>query len=119
MRHAGKEPFPTIYQDAKEEGAKYEPAPKTQLKKNLKNFVREQYKTADQQKRLNEDEGKRLKNMEDAKAITIEEDASLPAAKRIKIQDGATCRDQRVKIFGWVHRLRRQGIKIESIKHYL
>ena len=38
----------------------------------------------------------------------IEEDKSLPEAKRIKISEGEGFREQRVKIFGWVHRLRRQ-----------
>ncbi|XP_060576943.1 asparagine--tRNA ligase, cytoplasmic-like, partial [Ruditapes philippinarum] len=33
MKHAGKEPFPTIYVDGKEEGKKFEVAAKAQLKK--------------------------------------------------------------------------------------
>nr|XP_027225661.1 asparagine--tRNA ligase, cytoplasmic-like [Penaeus vannamei] len=36
MRKAGKEPFPTIYVDAKEEGQKYEVIAKSQLKKLTK-----------------------------------------------------------------------------------
>lgn len=109
MRHAGKEPFPTIYQDAKTEGAKYEPAAKSQLKKIQKIWVREQFKNADQQKKLVEDEENRLRNLEEAKGITITEEKSLPKAKLIKIKEATAMRDQRVKIFGWVHRLRRQG----------
>ena len=48
----------------------------------------------------------RAKNIEEAKKIKITEDSSLPAATQIKIRDGRQYRDQRVKINGWVHRLR-------------
>ena len=110
MRHAGKEPFPEIYQDSKEEGKKYELAAKSQLKKIQKIWVREQYKSESKQKKLQEDEEKRSKNLEEARAIVIEEDKSLPAAQLIKINQAQKHKDQRVQIFGWVHRLRRQGI---------
>ncbi|KAH0539589.1 asparagine--tRNA ligase, cytoplasmic [Cotesia glomerata] len=109
MRHAGKEPFPTIYQDSKDESQKYEPAAKSQLKKIQKIWVREQYKNEDKQKKLTEDDEKRTKNLDDAKSIVIEEDKSLPAAIGVKIKDAVEHRDKRVKLFGWVHRLRRQG----------
>ena len=33
----------------------------------------------------------------------------LSALLQIRIRDSVTHRDQRVKVFGWVHRLRRQG----------
>jgi len=36
MKYAGRELFLLIYVDYKTEGEKFEPAPKTQLKKNLK-----------------------------------------------------------------------------------
>lgn len=109
MRHAGKEQNVVIYQDTREEGKKYEPASKSQLKKVQKILTREQYKDAEKQSKIVEDEVKRLKNLEDAKAVVIEEDKSLPAAKLIKIKDTVDHRDVRVKLFGWVHRLRRQG----------
>lgn len=109
MRHANKEPFPIIYQDSRESGKKYESASKSQLKKAQKIWVREQYKNEEKEKKLLDDEEKRLKNLEDAKTITIEEDKTLPEAKQIKIRQALDHRDQRVKIYGWVHRLRRQG----------
>lgn len=109
MRYAGKEPFPIIYQDSHENDKKYEPASKSQLKKIQKIWNREQYKNEEKEKKLLEDEEKRLKNLEEAKAIVIEEDKSLPEAKQIKINQALNYRDQRVKLFGWVHRLRRQG----------
>ncbi|KDR11987.1 asparagine--tRNA ligase, cytoplasmic [Zootermopsis nevadensis] len=109
MRHAGKEPFPVIYVDAKVEGEKYEPAAKSQLKKIQKIWTREVYKSTEKSNREDEDAIKRATNLEDAKKICIKEDISLPKAKLIKIVDGKENRGVRVKINGWVHRLRRQG----------
>ncbi|XP_066592579.1 asparagine--tRNA ligase, cytoplasmic [Prorops nasuta] len=109
MRHAGKEPFPVIYQDSQNEDKIYEPAAKSQLKKIQKIWVREQYKSNEKQKKLQEDEEKRLKNLEEAKTIIIEENKELPKALHIKIAESQNYRTQRVKIYGWVHRLRRQG----------
>lgn len=109
MRHAGKEPFPVIYTDAKEDGKKYDVAAKSQLKKIQKIWIRENYKSADKAKKEEEDAEKREKNLEDAKKIKIREDSKLPKAKLMKINQGAENRETRVKVFGWVHRLRRQG----------
>lgn len=109
MRHVGKEPFPVIYVDGKTEGVKYEPAAKTQMKKIHKIWTRESHKGAEKAMKEEGDAEKRLKNLEDAKKIQIKEDESLPKAKLIKITDGEKNRDIRVKTFGWVHRLRRQG----------
>jgi asparaginyl-tRNA synthetase len=89
---------------------KYEPAAKSQLKKIQKIWVREGYKGTEKSKREEEDATKRAKNLEEAKEIHIKEDTSLPKAKLIKIIDGKENRGVRVKINGWVHRLRRQGI---------
>ncbi|XP_019873153.1 asparagine--tRNA ligase, cytoplasmic [Aethina tumida] len=109
MRKAGQEPFPVIYVDGKEEGVKYDVAAKSQLKKIQKIWVRENYKQADKTKKDEEDAEKREKNLEEAKKIVISEDASLPKAQRIKIVDGEKHRGGRVKIYGWAHRIRRQG----------
>lgn len=48
------------------------------------------------------------KKIEDAKAIVLTEDQSLPTAKKIKIRDAEASRGLRVRISGWVHRLRSQ-----------
>ncbi|XP_041767237.1 asparagine--tRNA ligase, cytoplasmic [Anopheles merus] len=111
MKHAGKEPFPTIYADSKDEKAEspYEVAAKSQLKKIQKIWARDNMK-GDKQKREEEEKAKnREQNLEEAKKITIQEDPSWPAAKSIKITHGADNRGVRVRIYGWVHRLRRQG----------
>lgn len=109
MRHAGNEPFPEIYQDSKEEGKKYELAAKSQLKKIQKIWSREQYKNEEKQKKLQDDEGKRRKNLEEARSVIIEEDKNLPSANLIKINQANQHTEQRIRIFGWVHRLRKQG----------
>lgn len=109
MRKAGKEPFPVIYVDGKTEGVKFEPAAKSQIKKCQKIWVREGYKCSEKSKKEEEDAEKRAKNLEEAKKVLIEEDKSLPAAVQIKINEGEAHREKRVKIYGWIHRLRRQG----------
>lgn len=107
MRHHGKQPFPLIYVDSKEDGKKYEPISKTQLKKVQKIFVRESYKTSEKSSAPAPTDI--TINLEEAKKISIEEDSSLPKAKLIKISASTANRGVRIKIFGWVHRLRRQG----------
>jgi len=111
MRHAGKEPFPTIYVDSKDPNAveQFEVAAKSQLKKIQKLFVRESHKNAEKQQREADDAEKRQQNLEEARKVKITEDASLPVARKIRILEGTANRDSRVKVYGWVHRLRRQG----------
>lgn len=110
MKHAAKEPFPTFYVDAKDEKAgPYEVAAKSQLKKIQKLWLRDNSKNADKAKREEDDAKKREQNIEDARKIVIAEDATWPAAGEIKIRQSVANRDVRVKIYGWVHRLRRQG----------
>ena len=88
MRHAGKEPFPAIYVDSKEEGKDYDVAAKSQLKKIQKIWVREVHKAAEKTKAEEENLEKRQQNLEDAKKIIIQEDPSLPKAVTVKILNG-------------------------------
>ena len=110
MKRYGKEPFPTIYQDPKPDseaaksGQKYEVVAKSQLKKMTKLFQQEMRKMAERAKKEAEAAEAQAKRAEEAKKITIEEDKSLPASKRIRITQGTENRGQRVKVFGWVHR---------------
>ena len=115
MKHAGKEPFPTIYVDVKPDseaaksGARYEVIAKAQLKKVTKLWQQEVKK---EEKRLQvekEAEEARLKRAEDAKKIKISMDPSLGEAKPIKLRDSTANRGVRVVVSGWVHRLRTQG----------
>uniref|UniRef100_A0A2M4BJ37 Asparagine--tRNA ligase, cytoplasmic n=2 Tax=Anopheles marajoara TaxID=58244 RepID=A0A2M4BJ37_9DIPT len=111
MKEAGKEPFPTIYVDSKDEKAEspFEVAAKSQLKKVQKIWLRDSFK-GEKQKREEEEKAKnREQNLEEAKKITIQQDPSWPAAKLIKITQGAANRGVRIRVYGWIHRLRRQG----------
>uniref|UniRef100_A0A4W3HHR4 Aminoacyl-transfer RNA synthetases class-II family profile domain-containing protein n=1 Tax=Callorhinchus milii TaxID=7868 RepID=A0A4W3HHR4_CALMI len=56
-----------------------------------------------------EDALRREKNLEEARKVVIKLDPSLPEPKLVKIRDTEAHRGERVKIFGWIHRLRRQG----------
>uniref|UniRef100_A0A8C9PUY1 Asparagine--tRNA ligase, cytoplasmic n=1 Tax=Spermophilus dauricus TaxID=99837 RepID=A0A8C9PUY1_SPEDA len=90
----GKEPFPTIYVDSQKENERWDIISKSQMKNIRKMWHREQMKK---------------KNLEEAKKITIKNDPSLPEPQCVKIHAIEGYRGQRVKVFGWVHRLRRQG----------
>lgn len=111
MHHAGKEPFPQIFVDCKDEKSqeKYEPVAKSQLKKIHRLYLKDLEKAQKASTRVEEDEKKRHQNLDDAKKVVIKEDPSLPAATRIKIVEAKAHRDTRVRLYGWVHRLRRQG----------
>merc|ERR1719378_1708273 len=121
MKHAGKEPFPTIYVDVKPEseaaksGAKYELIAKAQLKKVTKLWQQEVKKEEKRLQQEKEAEEARLKRAEEAKKIRIIMDPSLPEAKRIKLRDCTENRGVRVLIYGWVHRLRTQGKQLMFI----
>lgn len=105
----GKEPFPTIYVDSQKEGERWAVISKTQMKNVKKSFNREQQKSGAKDKKEAEDLERREKNMEDAKKIVVEMDSSLPEPTKVKISGMEAMRGQRVKVFGWVHRLRKQG----------
>lgn len=108
MRHAGVEPFPTILVDGKE-GQKYDPAAKSQLKKWQKVWQREASKAASRSEKDAEDAERRKRNLEEAKKVTITQDTTLPKPKQIKVREATEYRNSRVKIFGWIHRLRQHG----------
>uniref|UniRef100_A0A8C1C0P1 Asparaginyl-tRNA synthetase 1 n=1 Tax=Cyprinus carpio carpio TaxID=630221 RepID=A0A8C1C0P1_CYPCA len=105
----GKEPFPVIYVDSQKEGERWAVISKTQMKNTKKLFSREQMKNESKDKKEAEDAERREKNLEEAKKIVMENDPSLPEPKTVKIGKLEALREQRVKVFGWVHRLRRQG----------
>uniref|UniRef100_A0ABM5FUA9 Asparagine--tRNA ligase, cytoplasmic n=1 Tax=Pogona vitticeps TaxID=103695 RepID=A0ABM5FUA9_9SAUR len=106
---AGKEPFPTIYVDSQKEGQRWETISKTQFKNVRKLWQREKQKSEAREKKDAEDQLRREKNLEEAKKIVIKKDPSLPEPKCVKIRALEAYRGERVKVFGWVHRLRRQG----------
>jgi asparaginyl-tRNA synthetase len=94
----------------------YEPAPKTAIKKAVKNYQIQLKKDAKEAERLILEKQKALDNaaaeqakLEEAKSIVLTQDTSLPKAKPIKLVQAEAHRDVRVKVSGWVHRLRVQG----------
>lgn len=109
MKFSGKEPFPTIYVDSKDEktAEKFEVVAKSQHKKIQKIWAQQERKNADKNQREAEDAKKREQNIEEAKKIKLVN--SDEPAKAIKIRESVENRDIRVAINGWVHRLRRQG----------
>nr|XP_033789704.1 asparagine--tRNA ligase, cytoplasmic [Geotrypetes seraphini] len=109
MMMVGKEPFPTFYVDSQKENERWDVISKTQLKNVKKLWHREQMKNEAKEKREAEDNLRREKNLEEAKKIVIKNDPNLPEPKIAKIRALEAYRGQRVKVFGWVHRLRRQG----------
>ncbi|XP_065716123.1 asparagine--tRNA ligase, cytoplasmic [Patagioenas fasciata] len=106
---AGKEPFPTIYVDSQKENERWAIISKSQMKNVKKLWHREQMKNEAKEKKEAEDLLRREKNLEEAKKVVIKNDPSLPEPKCVKIGALEAYRGQRVKIFGWIHRLRRQG----------
>lgn len=99
----------------------WKPAAKAALKK-AKNYARQQQKKAAREQELvaqrTKEEADWKKILEEAKKFVIKEDMSLPKAERIKLDvtnpkkvklgNGTDVRGTRVRIFGRVHRERRQ-----------
>ncbi|XP_040193462.1 asparagine--tRNA ligase, cytoplasmic [Rana temporaria] len=109
MLTVGKEPFPVFYVDSQKENERWDVISKTQLKNVKKLFNRELAKNEAKEKKEAGDNMRREKNLEEANKIIIENDPNLPEPKTLKIRELEAHRGQRVKVFGWVHRLRRQG----------
>lgn len=109
MRSVVSESFPEFMVDKKDGEAGFEPIAKAQLKKQTKLFAQEKRKLEEQAKKKAGEAAQLEKNLEEAKAIIIEEDKTLPSPERVKIRDTTDYRNKRVKIHGWVHRLRQQG----------
>ncbi|KAF2445738.1 asparaginyl-tRNA synthetase [Karstenula rhodostoma CBS 690.94] len=99
----------------------WKPAAKAALKKAV-NYAKAQKKKAEKAQELEAQQAKvladRTKVLDEAKKITLEEDKSLPAPVRIKLDetdaqkvtlgDGKEKKGTRVRVFGRVHRERRQ-----------
>ena len=94
----------------------YELAAKAATKKVVNAYHAEQKKAAKAAERALLDKENAEKNkaaeeakFEHAKSIIITEDKSLPVAKFIKLRDAVQNRNVRVKVSGWIHRIRVQG----------
>ena len=70
---------------------------------------RDQSKNAAKELKEAEDKERRRRNLDEAKSITICPDPELPDPVTIKLRDVESHRGKRIRVQGWVHRLRRQG----------
>lgn len=99
----------------KDSSGTYEEPTQSSLKKakktadGLEKKRKKQEELAEQKAKAQGDEQeKREKLLEESKKIVLTEDVSLPSAKKAKISQLSDLRSQRVRVFGWVHRLRSQ-----------
>ncbi|TKR93594.1 hypothetical protein L596_008016 [Steinernema carpocapsae] len=89
----------------------WEEPSKSAVKKNTSRFqteMKKQQGAADREKKEREKEQQTQQILEEARKVKIELDPALPQAEVITIQDAKEHRGKRIKIFGWVHRLRQQ-----------
>lgn len=97
-------------QVAKEDGS-WETISPSALKKGRKGaeqLVKKQASAAKQQELAEKKKADDAAKMEASKSIQIVEDLNLPPAKKAKISHLKERRDQRVAVYGWIHRLRSQ-----------
>jgi len=74
----------------------------------LKNAEKRAQRASEDAKKAAEQAAETARLIEEAKKLNIQEDTTLPEAKKLKIK--YLNKDSgRVRIFGWVHRLRKQG----------
>ncbi|CAF3842317.1 unnamed protein product [Rotaria sp. Silwood1] len=105
-----------IYIDSKDEyKGKWELLSKTQAKKIKIQYEEEKRKQERSHQQELEDAQRREEKLEEAKKIIIKEDSSLPPAEIIKIKYAKNYHGKRVKIYGWTHRIRRQGKNLTFI----
>ncbi|KAF9049332.1 class II aaRS and biotin synthetase [Hymenopellis radicata] len=97
--------------------------PNTEYDKPTQSSLKKAQKTADglekkrkkaeelaqrEAKEQGEEKEKREKLLEESKSIVLTEDPSLPVAKKSKIGHLQSLRSKRIRVSGWVHRLRSQ-----------
>ncbi|QEU58596.1 Ded81 [Kluyveromyces lactis] len=75
-------------------------------KKGVEGLKKKAAKQKELEQKQQEQEAKNAAKKLEAMNITIEEDLSLPKAERRKIRSAYDAVDKRVKVSGWVHRLR-------------
>ena len=94
-----------------EKQAEYKPAAKAALKKATaayKAHLNKEAKKAELTAKEAEQRAARDAQLEAARSVVLTQDPSLPAATKIKIRDGVRNRNARVRVSGWVHRMRPQ-----------
>lgn len=90
---------------------KYEnisPSALKKAKKGAEGLAKKAEKAAKLKEQATDKEAEEAQKLEASKKIVIKEDKSLPEAKKIKIRSAKESRGTRVKVSGWIHRLRVQ-----------
>ncbi|KAF7428843.1 putative asparagine--tRNA ligase, cytoplasmic [Pleurotus ostreatus] len=105
----------TSYQVRKDATATYDEPTQSSLKKAKKTAEgmekkrkKQEELAAKETKEKGDEKEKRDKLLEDSKKIVLVEDESLPKAIKSKIDQLEYFREKRVRVFGWIHRLRQQ-----------
>jgi len=94
------------------EQAPYQPISPTAQKKAKKLYdlhLKKEAKAAELRAKEKEKAGQENKKLEEAKQIVLVEPTDGEQALRIKLRQAVQTRNRRVRIFGWVHRLRQQS----------
>ncbi|KAG5462473.1 MAG: hypothetical protein BJ554DRAFT_4960, partial [Olpidium bornovanus] len=123
-----RSPFATVYKAAeccalrglvddkikvqKADGADFEDVSKAALKKARKRLEEAKKKEKRQQEAGEKEakaKGDEEARLEESKKIVIREREDLPKAQKIKIKQAVASRGKRVRVSGWVHRMRTQG----------
>jgi asparaginyl-tRNA synthetase len=77
-------------------------------KKNADGIAKKAEKAAKAAEQQTAKDAEEAKKIEASKNVVIKEDASLPKATKIKLRNVADHKNTRVKVQGWIHRLRSQ-----------
>ncbi|KAG8942646.1 asparagine--tRNA ligase, partial [Tulasnella sp. 408] len=95
-----------------DEWAAITPTALKKVKKSYELHEKKMKKAAENKEKLDKEAAemkeREAKRLEESKKIQLVEDASLPPATKVKIRGCANHHEKRVRVFGWVHRLRQQ-----------
>ncbi|TDL18010.1 asparaginyl-tRNA synthetase [Rickenella mellea] len=95
----------------KDQSTPYDKPTASSLKKAVKGadgLKKKQQKAGEIAEREAKERAEAEKKLEESKKIVLTEDASLPKAVKAKLSKLAPLRGQRIRVSGWVHRLRQQ-----------
>ncbi|KAI9568811.1 asparaginyl-tRNA synthetase [Boletus coccyginus] len=101
----------TVFQIRKSADAEYDAPTQSatkKAKKDAQGLEKKRLKADAEEKEARERQERRQKRLEESRKVVLVEDASLPTPTKSKIVNLERSRDQRVRVSGWVHRLRDQ-----------
>ncbi|KAI9570740.1 asparaginyl-tRNA synthetase [Boletus coccyginus] len=101
----------TVFQIRKSADAEYDAPTQSatkKAKKDAQGLEKKRLKAEAEEKEARERQARRERRLEESRKVVLVEDASLPTPTKSKIVTLERLRDQRVRVSGWVHRLRDQ-----------